>query len=73
MKRDDSKDLFLDSLDELIFSNNKLEFIKQVREIKRCTLSDATEILGQRYKKLRAEAPQKFSFSDESFWDNFYS
>jgi hypothetical protein len=61
------------AIDEAIFANLKLPAIKQICALKGCGIGDATEILTDRYKKLRTESPDRFSCSDEEYWANFYS
>jgi hypothetical protein len=60
-------------LDNLIFSNRKLDAIKLLRHERGLTLSAATEALTSRYRELRAGSPSRFTCGDEEYWHGFFS
>ncbi|HWY78357.1 MAG TPA: hypothetical protein VN281_22270 [Verrucomicrobiae bacterium] len=53
-----------DELDNLIFSNRKLEAIKLIRERRNVDLAAAMELFSARYSQLRAICPERFKGSD---------
>ena len=60
-------------IDEAIFANRKLPAIEQIRALSGCDLKEALERLYERYTELRAEAPERFSCTDQDYWAGFYS
>jgi len=60
-------------LDNLIFSNRKLDAIQMLRQQRGLTLAAATEALACRYRELRAGSSSKFTCDDEEYWRGFLS
>lgn len=60
-------------IDEAIFANLKISAIMQIRAIAGCGVADAIDLLSDRYSRLRAEAPERFTCDHEAYWADFYS
>lgn len=54
-------------IDEAIFANLKLQAIQQIRALTGSGISEAVFVLSDRYKKLRAESPERFTCPDEEY------
>jgi hypothetical protein len=63
----------VEELDNFIFQNEKLWYLKKVRAITDCTLPEALYGLSERYNYLRSFNPNGFSESDKDYWAGFYS
>ncbi len=50
-----------------IVANLKLPALKEIRALAGCSLSEALSIFGERYVKLRAEAPERFDCSHREY------
>jgi hypothetical protein len=61
------------AIDEAIFANRKLPAILQIRALGACGLHEALGVLCERYAKLLAEAPDRFSCTEQEYWADFYS
>ena len=62
-----------DEIDNLIFSNRKLEAVRLIRKLRNVDLAGAIELLNSRYRELRAARPERFTCSDAEYWQGSYS
>lgn len=59
-------------VDPYIFANLKIAALKLLRE-KVGSLTEANEVLCERYALLRQANPEKFTCSHDDYWAGFYS
>lgn len=59
-------------LDNLIFSNRKLEAVQLLRH-QGLTMAAAIEALVARYKQLHSDFPGRFVCDDAEYWQDFRS
>ena len=62
-----------DELDQLIIENKKLEFTQLYRKLSGGSLRDGIIAKGERYRYLKEQCPEKFTLTDEEYWDGYYS
>jgi hypothetical protein len=60
-------------VDAHIFACNILRAIKAIREFAGVGIRDAIDIHIERYRRLRAESPERFTCSHEEYWRDVYS
>jgi hypothetical protein len=61
------------AIDAHIVAHSLLLAIKAIRELAGVGVADANHLLYERYCYLRAEQPERFTCSDEEYWDGVYS
>ncbi len=60
-------------LDDLVVRNKKLAFGSTFRGLVQCSLIEMIDVMGYRYEYLRKNEPERFSVSDQDWWNNAYS
>jgi hypothetical protein len=60
-------------VDEELFLGHRLAALKLIRERSGLRLAQASELMYERYRELRAEYPERFTCGDEEYWAGWYS
>jgi hypothetical protein len=61
-----------EDLDNLIFSNRKLEAVRLLQR-QGLSMAAATEALAARYRQLRSAYPGRFVCGETEYWQDFHS
>jgi hypothetical protein len=61
------------SLDGLVLSAQKLEFVRRVQEATSSSLDEAHDLLVRRYDFLRRSRPRDFTCAHDEYWRGFRS
>ena len=62
-------------IDKDLFAQNPFRACTEILTLGKPSLSlrDAQDILGERYRKLRAEHPEHFACDEANYWNDWYS